>query len=473
MIKIHFWGANRQVTGSRYLLETPTTKVAIDCGMFQEREFLSRNWNEPPISPESIDALVLTHAHIDHCGLIPRLVSQGFNNPIHCTRPTVELAEILLRDAARIQVEDAAYKKRRHKREGRKSKYPEIPLYDEDDARAALPLLKGNSYGHPVQLGTDVRVTFFDAGHILGSSSLEFQVGDADDFQRIVFSGDIGQCGKPIIRDPVTFKQADYVVMESTYGDRDHEDRGDIESQLEEVINSTLRKKGNVLIPTFAIERAQELMYYVARLVHDRRIPTNVRVFLDSPMAVDATEVFRQHRDAFDAETWELISEGTRPLQFPGLTLSKHVSDSKAINDHDEPCVIMSTSGMCTAGRIKHHLRRNIGRSECTILFVGYQAHGTLGRQISDGNKTVRIHGRQHEVRASVDRIYGFSGHADRGGLLRWAGALEKPPQCTFLTHGEEDAANELSSDLRGQLGWKVVIPEYGDVLELTTSGAH
>ncbi len=465
-MKLHFLGANRQVTGSRYCLETADSKIMIDCGMFQEREFLSRNWEPNSITPSDCDAMLLTHAHLDHCGLIPKLVANGFNAPIYCTRPTVDLAEVIMRDSAKIQMEDAAYKRKRHKREGRQGKHPENPLYNEGDVIKTLPMLSGVPYETLWRVTDSVSVVFHDAGHILGSAMLEVVVAENGSTQRIIFSGDIGQWNKPLIRDPSLFESADHVVMESTYGDRDHEDGGDIETQLCDVINQAIGRSGNVVIPTFAVERAQELLYYIGRLVHDDRIP-DVKVFLDSPMAVDVTNIFRKYRECFDQEAWELIGSKQSPLQFPGLHMARTASQSKEINNERDPCIIMATSGMCTGGRIKHHLRRNISRPESTILFVGYQAYGTLGRMISDGKPEVRIHGRNCEVKAQVASIYGFSGHADRKALMRWIGNFKEEPKNIFLTHGEEDAALSLAKTIREAKGWTASVPEFQEVVDL------
>ena len=469
-MRLHFLGANRQVTGSRYCLEVGELKVLIDCGMFQERSFLARNWEPGPIPPTEIDALLLTHVHIDHSGLIPRLVHHGFSGPIYCTQPSVPLAEIVLQDSAEIQMEDAAYKQKRHAKEGRRGRHPEIPLYTVDDARRGLSHFHGVPYGRPLELNEAVKVTFYDAGHILGSAMLELQVQENDKVVRLLFSGDVGQWNKPLIRDPTLFEEADYVVMESTYGDRLHDHQRDVETQLSDVINETLRRGGNVVIPTFAVERAQELMYYISRLVRDSRIP-DVQVYLDSPMAVDVTEVFRQYQHCLDPETWELILSNAPPLRFPGLQLVRAVEESKAINQRKQPSVIMASSGMCNAGRIKFHLRYNIERPASTILFVGYQSQGTLGRQILEGKRDVRIHGRMHRVRAHIAQIHGFSGHADRADLMRWLGSLKTPPRRLFLTHGEETVITNFAERIRQELGWNVAIPNYLDVAELPDGG--
>jgi metallo-beta-lactamase family protein len=321
-------------------------------------------------------------------------------------------------------------------------------------------------YGQSVPLGGSLSVTFFDAGHILGSAMLEVRSDNGGAPQRLLFSGDVGQWDKPLIRDPTLFREADWVVMESTYGDRLHEDGGDIESQLARVVSETVERGGNVVIPTFAVERAQELLFYLGRLRHAGRIP-HVPVFLDSPMARDVTEIFRQFEPYLDAETLQLILSDQSPLRFPGLKMVRSVEESKAINQHRQPCVVMASSGMCTAGRIKFHLRYNIERPESTILFVGYQGEGTLGRLILDRKPTVRIHGRMHRVLAQVAQIHGFSGHADRNGLLRWLGHLRQPPRGVFLTHGEEQAALNLAETIGRDLGWPVTVPEYQSVVEL------
>lgn len=465
-MQLHFLGANRQVTGSRYMLEIAGKQVLVDCGMFQERDFLYRNWAPSPIPPKDCDALLLTHAHLDHCGLIPRLVREGYRGPIYCTEPTLPLTEIILRDSAKIQSEDVAYKKRRHAREGRSGPHLEEPLYDEHDVEQAMRLFRSVPYRKPITVADGLTVTFYDAGHIFGSAMLEFQATQSAVRQRILFSGDIGQWNKPIIHDPTLFTEADHVIMESTYGDRNHEIAGDVETQLAQVIHETVKRGGNIIIPTFAIERAQELMFHLSRLHHSRRIPS-LPVYLDSPMSVDATEVYFRFPQFFDAETTQLIRSNMSPLKFPGLRMAHTVEESKAINRAKGSSVIMATSGMCTGGRIKHHLRQNITDPNSTILFVGYQSHGTLGRQILDGRPNVRIHGQIFPVRANVTQIYGFSGHADRNGLIKWLSNLRHAPRQIYLTHGEEKAATSLASYIRDEMRWPVVIPDYQTTVEL------
>lgn len=465
-MKLHFLGANRQVTGSRYCLEAAGKEVLIDCGMFQERKFQSRNWDRCPLPAEGIEALLLTHVHIDHSGLIPKLVKEGFRGPIHTTEPSAGLLEIMLRDSAEIQQEDIGYKKKRHGREGRKSPYPYEPLYTEDDVDQTLPLVRPCQYGQPVQVTPEITARFFDAGHILGSAMIQLDVNEGGKQTRLVFSGDIGQNDKPLIRDPSLLEQADYIVMESTYGDRNHERRGDTETQLAAVINDAVARRGHVIIPTFAVERAQELIYHFARLVHARSIP-ELPVFLDSPMAVDVTAIYLKYQSYCDEELLEMIRNHQPPLRFPTLTMVRTAEESKKLNDLKQPSVIMASSGMCNAGRIKHHLRNNIEKPEATILFVGHQGEGTLGRQILDGNKRVRIFGLDYTVRAKISQIYGFSGHADHDGLLKWITFFKSPPKRVFYTHGEEAVALKFAAEVRAKLGYDTYVPQYREVVEL------
>lgn len=465
-MKLHFLGANRQVTGSRYMLEVGDKQVMIDCGMFQERPFQARNWDLCPIPAEDIDALLLTHVHIDHCGLLPRLVKEGFNGPIHLTEPSAALAEIMLRDSAKIQEEDAAYKAKRHRREGRTLAHKEEPLYTDADVDYVLPLLKPNGYRERVVVNEHVTAIFHDAGHILGSAMIEVEAKENGRTVRIIFSGDIGQSDKPLISDPTLLSRADYVVMESTYGDRDHDKAVDVETQLARIINETVKRGGHVVIPTFATERAQELMYFFGKLVHAKRIPS-LPVYLDSPMAVDVSGIFLKFESYLDDETKAMIHANTPPLRFPGLTMVRTASDSIRINSVDCPCVIMASSGMCNAGRIKHHLRNNIERPNSTILFVGHQGDGTLGRQILDGKPIVRIHGRDYQVRAKIEQIYGFSGHADKSGLLRWISHFQPAPQRVFLTHGEEPVSLGFADLIRKTLKLPVHVPQYRETQDL------
>jgi metallo-beta-lactamase family protein len=465
-MKIQFLGAQRQVTGSRYFLEAQGLRLLVDCGMYQERAFLPRNWEPSLIPVDKIDYILLTHAHLDHCGLIPKLVREGFKGTILATTATVDLAEIVLKDSAHVQAEDILFKQKRHAREGRVGPYPLVPLYGPEDVEKAIKLFRPAAYDELVKLSDGVSVTFHDAGHILGSAMIELSIGHDGDARTVIFSGDIGEWDRPIIRDPSVFDHADYIVMESTYGDRDHEDVDKVEEQLCSVINETVRKGGNIVIPTFAIERAQELLYHFARLIRGNQIP-HLMIFLDSPMAVDVTEVFRRHRECMDEETLQLLDADRPSDRFAGLKLVRETSESKAINLIKGSCIIMAGSGMCNAGRIKHHLANNVARRESTILFVGYQAIGTLGRQLLDGMKKVRIHGVEHRVRARVTQIQGLSGHAGRSSLLKWVDHFSSAPRRLFITHGEEDAAMQLAEMIRTRRGWNVEVPHYRDECEL------
>jgi len=448
------------------MLEAGGLNILIDCGMYQERDFQNRNWDPFPFAPESIDAMIVTHAHLDHVGLIPKLVKEGFAGDIYLTPPSSELGRIILEDAAHIQEEDAAFKRKRHEREGRTSPRPVVPLYVLADAHEALALFRPKRYEETFQINKAVAVTFRNAGHILGSASVRIQVQEGMDERTIVFSGDLGQWDKPLIHDPGLWDRADYVVMESTYGGRCHNDSGDIEDQLADVINEAVAAGGNVLIPTFAVERAQELMYYLGELVRHDRIP-HLMCFLDSPMAVNVTDVFRQFRDELDERAHAVIDSGEHLFAFPGMQLVRHVHQSKAINRISGSCIIMAGSGMCTAGRIKHHLARNLSRPNCTVLFVGYQAQGTLGRRIVEREPIVRIHGKEQEVKARIAQIHGLSAHGDNDDLVRWLAGMDGSPKRVFLTHGEEDSALALKSSIESELALHVEIPNYKSCYDL------
>ena len=459
-MKIRFLGATRQVTGSSYLLDADGVKILVDCGLFQERDFSSRNWEAFPVPPDQIHYLLLTHVHLDHSGLIPKLVKEGFAGDILLTRASKELFPIMILDSARMQEEDAAFKKKSHEKEGRKGLYPEIPLYTVQDAKKCFPLLKDVPYEEFLPLNDQVKVCFHDAGHILGSAMIEIVVQDENGSQNIVFSGDIGQWNSPFVGNPSVFDRADYVVMESTYGDRNHDSPQEIDDRLCKIVNDTVRAGGNVLIPTFVVERAQDLLYHFSRLARAERIPYVV-IFLDSPMAVEITKVFEQCKEYFNKETLELFKNSQSPFDFPGLKLVESVEASKAINLIKGSAVIMAGSGMITGGRIKHHLVGEITRPESTLLFVGYQAVGTLGRQILDGASPVRVLGQSYPVRMRIEKIEGFSAHAGMDDLHRWLSNFKSPPKHVFLIHGEEESILSLENYLHSKGGWEVSAPTY------------
>ena len=465
-IDLSFMGAARGVTGSRYLVEANNIKLLVDCGLYQEREFLDRNWEPFRCSPKELAAVLLTHAHLDHSGLLPKLVDEGFRGKVICTPATADIAKIILLDAAHLQEEDASYKKKRHIREGRKGSYPEIPLYTVADAEASLRLFAPVEYNQPVTIGNGIEATFHDAGHVLGSSMIKLVISQRGEKRSIVFSGDIGRWNRPILQDPSVFNRTDYVVMESTYGDRKHEGTEEIGDELAEIVKAAFAAGGNIIVPSFALQRTQEILYYLNTLLRENRIP-DLTVYLDSPMAIKITEVYKRHAELFDSEMKDLIRRHQSPFDFPGLKMVETVEESKALNAITGTVMIIAGSGMCTGGRIKHHLVNNISRPECTVLFVGYQAEGTLGRQILDGARSVRIHGQQYPVRARIVQIQGFSAHADRDELLKWLSNLSANPRHVFITHGEFKAAEQFSDFLREKTGYDTSVPIYGTKVRL------
>ena len=460
--RLKFLGAAQNVTGSKYLLEANDTRLLVDCGLFQERNLKERNWEPFPFSPESIDALLLTHAHVDHCGLLPKLVREGFHGKVYCTAATAEISEIVLMDSAHLQEEDAEFKRKRHERESRKGPHPELPLYTEDDAKAVMPLLSPLRYKEAIPISNGIEATFYDAGHILGSSMVKVKVNQNGQERTIVFSGDIGRQGGALLHDPTFFDDADYVVVESTYGNRLHQDPQSVEDRLSEVINYTQKAGGNIVVPSFALERAQELLYHLNKLLIKNQIP-HLMVFVDSPMATSVTEVFERYPELLNEKMAEFLNQKGSLFDFRGLKFVRTIDESKAINHIKGTVIIIAGSGMCTGGRIKHHLVQNITRPESTILFVGYQAVGTLGRQITDGFKKVRILGQTYPVRARVVQMDGFSAHADRDDLFKWISNLRSPPRHVFVTHGEPDSAQSLANLIIEKKGWKVLVPAYQD----------
>jgi len=465
-MSVTFLGAAQNVTGSSYAVDVGDTTVLVDCGLYQERSLRDRNWAAFPVSPARIKAVLLTHAHLDHCGLLPKLVREGFRGPIYCTAATAEIARIVLLDSAKIQEEDAYNKAKRHAREGRQGPYPDLPLYTIRDVEAVLPFLTPVAYDMAVPVASGIKATFFEAGHILGAAmvKLDLSAGPAElsapEARTILFTGDLGRRNLPILRDPSLCRSADYVVMESTYGDRIHEATEDIPDALARILNATRQAGGKIVIPAFAVERTQELIYYLSALLRAGKIP-QLPVFIDSPMAIRVTEVFNRHKELFDEETRALMGQGNEPYEFPGMTLTSDVKESKAINKVKGSAVIIAGSGMCNGGRIKHHLVNTISRKENTILFVGYQAMGTLGREILDGAKKVRILGQWYPVRARVEQLLGFSAHADRDELLAWLKAGGHPPRRIFVTHGEAATALAFAALVQEKTGWSASAPAY------------
>jgi metallo-beta-lactamase family protein len=465
-IKLKFMGAAGNVTGSRFLLQANGTTLLIDCGFFQERQFQERNWEPFAVPPSQIDAVLLTHAHLDHCGLLPKLVREGFSGKIYCTGATGEIARVVIQDSAKIQMEDAKYKRKRHAKKKYTPPRPVEPLYEPQDALACDPLFATVDYEQPLQLPGDMEATYYNAGHILGSAMIKLDVRQSGEKRTVLFSGDIGRWNVPILQDPTLMEQADYVLCESTYGDRLHQTNTDIKERLAAVINETDAAGGNIIIPSFAVERSQELLYYLNELVVEDRIP-NLLTFLDSPMAVKVTDVFRKYPDLYDKETIEHLNDNNSPFSFAGLQMTPQTSQSKAINHIRGTVIIIAGSGMCTGGRVKHHLVNNISRPESTVLFVGYQAVGTLGRSLLDGPEKVRIFGEKRDVKARIERLSGFSGHADRDEIERWLSSLKKQPKKLFLIHGEEESSKALAQYLKENKGWQAIVPNYMDEVTL------
>lgn len=465
-IKLKFLGAAGNVTGSSHLLEANGTKVLIDCGLYQERQFKERNWNPFPIPPETVDAVVLTHAHLDHCGLLPKLIREGFRGKIYCTAPTAEIAQIILLDSAKIQEEDTEHKRKRHAKEGRQGPFPEVPLYTIEDAQVCQSFYSPIDYKQSFAIGDGVEATLYDAGHVLGSSIVKINARYNDEERVVLFSGDIGRPDRPFLCDPTVFEKADYVLIESTYGDRCHEDIGNAKDEIAAVINSTKKAGGNVIVPSFALERSQEVLFYINELLVEKKIKP-LRIFLDSPMASKITEVFQKYAALYDDEMAEYIKKYHSPFKLPGLEMAGTHEQSKAINNIKKPIMVIAGSGMCNGGRIKYHLVSNIGRPESTIMFVGYQAQGTLGRQIVDGASEVRILGNMYPVRARIAKVNGFSAHADKNELLAWLKGLKAPPREVFVVHGEPESSRNFSNYLREETGWHVSAPAYQDTVIL------
>lgn len=464
-MKITFIGATHEVTGSCYYLEAAGKKFLVDCGMEQGPDYYENK--DIPVPPGELDFVLLTHAHMDHSGNLPAIYAKGFKGPVYATEATCNLCDIMLRDSAHIQMFEVEWRNRKAKRQGK----PEfVPAYTMEDALGVIRNFVGCPYETGIILGEGLRVKFIDAGHLLGSSSIEVNICEAGVEKTIVFSGDIGNKNQPLIKDPAYFRKADYVVMESTYGDRSHGERPDYVRLLADVIQETFDRGGNVVIPSFAVGRTQEMLYFIRQIKAEGLIHghDNFKVFVDSPLANEATNIFGIHKyDCFDDEALELIRKGINPLSFPGLKISVTSEDSKAINFDDDCKVIISASGMCDAGRIKHHLKHNLWREDSTILFVGYQAVGTPGRALLEGTQEIKLFGEPVHVAAKICRMPGISGHADVNGLVDWIKAFEVKPQKVFVTHGEDTVTELFAARLRDEMNYDAYAPFSGTEFDL------
>ncbi len=448
-MKISFHGADQGVTGSCHLLECAGKRILVDCGMYQGRREIFEENSEPfGFDPASIDFLLLTHAHLDHCGRIPLLTKRGFTGEVITTSASVELARLIMLDSAGLQEEETRYQLRKRKRRGNHDSIFE-PLYNTLDALNSLERFGRRArYAQAIQVAPGIRATFLDAGHILGSASILLELEENGHQHRLLFSGDLGYSGRAILRDPATPPEVDTVVMETTYGDRLHKQLQPSIEELYDVINETIGRGGNVIIPTFALERAQEILYYLREGVANQRIEHYTNVFLDSPMAISATQIFERHPECFDAKTLQLSQGDGDPFDLPGLHFTRETAESMAINQIQGGAVIMAGSGMCTGGRVRHHLKHNLWSKRNSIVFVGFAARGTLARSIIDGAKQVRIYGEEISVRASIHTIGGFSAHADQAELLAWHQHTGNP-KTTFLVHGEEESMQAFAKKLK------------------------
>jgi len=464
MSTISFWGAAGTVTGSKYLIETDRAKVLVDCGLFQGlRELRERNWQEPPFNAASVDAVIITHAHIDHTGYLPRFVQHGFRGPIYCSRGTADLLKILLPDAARLQEEEADYRNR-HK----VTKHsPALPLYTEQDAKETLKLLQVvQNTGQEFEVKKGISAEFRIAGHILGSSHVLVHL-DGDETQRrsVLFSGDLGKYDQPIIRDPVPPPGCDYLLIESTYGNRLH-DVEEPKAALERIIRNAAEHNSAVLIPAFAVGRAQEILYFIRELEDEKRIPV-LPVCLDSPMASAATKAYAARTEEQDEEYADALKHTPTPLATHSMMACTTREDSKRLNNAEGARVIIAASGMMNGGRVLHHALRLLPDENATVVFVGYQAAGTLGRRVSDGETRVKVFGQWIDVRCHVEKIGGFSAHADWKEAIRWLEGMPSAPKRVFVTHGEPDAAQAMAGHIRDRFGWTIEVPQYGEKFEL------
>ena len=464
-MKLGFIGADHEVTGSCHYVEACNKRILVDCGLEQGRDIYVNQ--DIPVPVHQIDYVLLTHAHIDHSGRLPLLYKNGFKGEIISTFATSDLCSIMLRDSAHIQEFEAEWRNRKGKRSGAEEY---VPLYTMKDALGAIDLFHPCGYEQKIDLCTGIQVRFRDIGHLLGSASIELWISEDGIQKKLVFSGDIGNINQPLIKDPKATDTADYVIMEATYGDRNHNAPPDYVAELAGVIAKTLKRGGNLVIPSFAVGRTQELLYFIREIKERKLIDSDFPVYVDSPLAIEATSIFNKNvRSCFDEEALELVNAGINPIRFSNLHLAVSSEESKAINFDAHPKVIISASGMCEAGRIKHHLKHNLWRPECTVLFVGYQACGTLGRSLIEGIEYVKLFGETIEVKSEITRLEGISGHADMNGLLDWLSGFATAPQHVFVVHGEDSVTDEFAQTVTERLGFPAMAPYSGGCVDLAT----
>ncbi len=474
-MKIKFCGASSGVTGSCHLLTTENHKILLDCGQFQggkAQEAL--NWEPFPFEPSEVECVILSHAHIDHCGRLPLLVKRGFTGKIYCTDATADLLDVMLKDSGYIHEKDAEWKSRKAERAGRP---PVEPLYTYEDAVKTLEYVEPILYDQQIQLNEDMKIVFNDAGHILGSAITELWVKEDGKESKIVFSGDLGMMNRPILRDPTIIKKADYVIMETTYGNRNHPENATSIKQLLDIVLKTTRRGGTVVIPSFAVGRTQELLFEFNKFYGEHSEYKDeldkLMVYVDSPMATTATEVFRKNAQVFDEETREYILKGDNPLDFKNLKFTRSTEESQALNLDKSPKVIISASGMCEAGRIRHHLKHNLWDARSSVIFVGYQAEGTLGKLLVEGTKDITLFGEAVHVNAEIYNLEGFSGHADQNGLFAWLAGFRQKPKQVFLVHGEEDSKKDFGKLIAEKLGYDPVVVLGNSEFELDMNTAQ
>jgi metallo-beta-lactamase family protein len=458
---LQFLGGVRTVTGSKFLVRSGASTILIDCGLFQGlRELRERNWEDPPISPQSLDAVILTHAHIDHCGYLPRLVAAGYRGPVYATAATGELARVVLPDCGHLNEEEAEYANRRQYSRHE----PALPLYTEADAASALQLLRSVEYGTEREIAPDVHLTFTRAGHILGSAGVRLRLGEVGPV--LFASGDLGRPFHPLLRPPPPPPTADCLLVESTYGDRLHDDEGALDV-LASTIARTIDRGGNVLIPAFAVDRTEVLLYHLAALARDRRLPSGVPIYVDSPMALSALSIYREAIARGDADLRTSLVRGSDPFDVPGLGEVRDVEGSKALNHPDVPSIVISAAGMASGGRVVHHLAHYLPDSRNTVVLAGFQAEGTRGRQLLDGCRELKMLGRYVRVRATIVNLSAFSVHADARELLEWVSSAESEPDTVYVVHGETSASNALANSIVDKLDWSAVVPRLGERVNL------